>query len=158
MKLTEKISYIKGFAEGLNLDENKVISKILDLLQDMSEEIEELQECYDESVEIIDAINDDLCEVENLVYDEDECSDDCDCCHEDCDCEDEENPMYEVTCPDCDKKIAVTENQLLYGEIDCPDCGAVLEFDFSDLDECHQEDCDCGCHDNKHLGEDDLMS
>ena len=166
MKLTDRISYIQGFADGLNLDQNKdevkVINMMLDLLTDMAEEVVELQECYDESVDIIDAINEDLSEVESAIFDyddEDDChhSDCCDC-HDDCDC-DEENPMYEVTCPQCDKKIAVTEDELFYGEIQCPDCDAVLEFDFSDLeDDCCDDECSCGCHHNEHLGEDDLMS
>ena len=155
MDLTEKISYIKGFAEGLNLDQSKdevkVINKIIDLLGDMAESVAELQDCYDESVDIIDAINEDLLELEDYVYDD---CDDCDCCDDD-----EENPLYEVTCPQCDEKIVVKEDELLCGEIDCPNCDAVLEFDFSDLmDDEHSDGCTCGCHDNEHLGEDDLMS
>ena len=41
--------------------------------------------------------------------------------------------MYEVTCPQCNKKIAVSENQLLTGEVECPDCDAVLEFDLDGI-------------------------
>lgn len=163
MRLTERISYIQGFADGLNLDQNKdevkVINMMLDLLQDMAEEVEELEQCYDESVDIIDAINEDLSEVEDLIYDFDDEDDDCECgcCDDDCDCEDE-NPLYEVTCPQCNNKIIVTEDDLLSGEVPCPDCDTILEFDFSDLEDEHEEGCSCGCHHNEHLGEDDLMS
>ncbi len=131
MSLTEKISYIKGYAEGLNLDQNKdevkVLNKIMDLLDDMAASVAELEECYDESVDIIDAINDDLSLLEDTVYD------DCDgsCCN--CDDEDDETALYEVTCPECEEKIVVTEDQLLNGEVECPNCEAILEFDFSEF-------------------------
>ncbi len=134
MSLTEKISYIKGYAEGLNLDQNKdevkVLNKIMDLLDDMAASVAELEECYDESVDIIDAINEDLSLLEDTVYDD---CDDCDgsCCN--CDDEDDETALYEVTCPECDEKIVVTEDQLLNGEVECPNCEAILEFDFSEF-------------------------
>ncbi len=134
MSLTEKISYIKGYAEGLNLDQNKdevkVLNKIMVLLDDMAASVAELEECYDESVDIIDAINEDLSLLEDTVYDD---CDDCDgsCCN--CDDEDDETALYEVTCPECDEKIVVTEDQLLNGEVECPNCEAILEFDFSEF-------------------------
>ena len=42
------------------------------------------------------------------------------------------------------KKINVSEDVLLEGEIECPNCGELLEFDFSDL---FDEDGHCagGC-------------
>ena len=43
MKITEKVSYIKGLAEGLSLDsssaEGKVISAIIDALEAMAKEV-----------------------------------------------------------------------------------------------------------------------
>ncbi len=47
--------------------------------------------------------------------------------------------MYEVTCPQCNKKIAVSENQLLTGEVECPDCNAVLEFDLDGIADDEEE-------------------
>ena len=47
MNLTEKISYIKGLAEGLNLDESKpevkVINAIVELLDDMAYSVSDMQ-------------------------------------------------------------------------------------------------------------------
>lgn len=44
--LFEKISYLKGLAEGLDLDneskEGKVLVKLIDVLQEMYEEIDDL--------------------------------------------------------------------------------------------------------------------
>lgn len=146
MNLTEKIAYIKGLAEGLNLDESKpevkVINAIVELLDDMAYSVSDMEELYDELSAQVDEIDQDLADVESDVYDDE----DCDCC--DCfDEEDEENPFYEVTCGACGQKINVSEDVLLEGEIECPNCGELLEFDFSDLfdeDGCCDDGCTCG--------------
>lgn len=164
MRMTEKIAYIKGLTEGLELDnsknEVKVINQILELLDQMAAEVEELQDCYDDAVDVVDAINDDLSDLEEYVYDiddeEDSCSDCCSCGDSD---DDEENPLYEITCPQCDNKFVSGEDSIVTGEVECPECGAVLEFDFSDLEKDHHDGCcSCGCGADEHYGEDDLMS
>lgn len=150
MNLTEKISYIKGLAEGLNLDESKpevkVINAIIDLLDDIAFEVTDMEDLYDELSAQVDEIDQDLATLETDVYDDD-FERDCDDCS-DCDDDfmDEDNPFYEVTCGACNQKINVSEDVLLEGEIECPNCGELLEFDFSGLfdDECCEGDC-CTC-------------
>lgn len=150
MNLTEKISYIKGLAEGLSLDESKpevkVINAIVDLLDDMAYSVSDMEDLYDDLSAQVDEIDQDLADVESDVYD-DEYDDCCDCCDD----EDEENPFYEVTCGACGQKLNVSEDVLLEGEIECPNCGELLEFDFSDLfDEdgcCSEDSCTCDCCD-----------
>ena len=154
MNLTEKISYIKGLAEGLSLDESKpevkVINAIVELLDDMAYSVSDMEELYDDLSAQVDEIDQDLADVESDIYD-DEDDDDCDCC----DFEDEDNPFYEVTCGACGHKLNVSEDVLLEGEIECPNCGELLEFDFSDLfdeDSCCSEDgCTCGCCDDEDV-------
>lgn len=151
MNLTEKISYIKGLVDGLALDESKpevkIINAIIDLLDDVSLEVTDMEELYDDLSAQVDEIDQDLATLESDVYD-DECDCDCDDC---CDCDDdfmdeEDNPFYEVTCGACNQKINVSEDVLLEGEIECPNCGELLEFDFSDLfDDCCEGDCDDSC-------------
>ena len=154
MNLTEKISYIKGLAEGLNLDESKpevkVINAIVELLDDMAYSVSDMEELYDDLSAQVDEIDQDLADVESDIYD-DEDDDDCDCS----DFDDEDNPFYEVTCGACGQKLNVSEDVLLEGEIECPNCGELLEFDFSDLfdeDSCCSEDgCTCGCCDDEDV-------
>lgn len=156
MTLSERISYIRGLADGLDLDndkkEVKVLNAIIELLDDMALAVESTEELYDELAEQVDAIDEDLTYLEEDFYDDCDC---CDCCDDDddcdcCDCYDDE-AYYEVTCGKCEEQICVSEDVLLEGEITCPNCGELLEFDFSGLcdDDC---DCDCCC------GDDDLMS
>lgn len=153
MNLTEQIAYIKGLADGLNLDDSKpevkVINAMLDLLDDIAYSVNDMEELYDDLSGQVDEIDQDLADVESELYD-DECDCDCDdCCEADYD--DEENPFYEVTCGACGQKINVSEDVLLEGEIECPNCGELLEFDFSGLfdddDECgHGCSCDACAH------------
>ncbi|MCH5296512.1 MAG: hypothetical protein J1E85_02460 [Ruminococcus sp.] len=161
MNLTEKISYIKGLAEGLRLDESKpevkVINAIIDLLDDIALDVTDMEDLYDELSAQVDEIDQDLATLESDVYDDDE---DCECdCDDFCDCDDdfmdEEDPFYEVTCGACNQKINVSEDVLLEGEIECPNCGELLEFDFSGLfdGDCCEDGC-CSCDDCDENSED----
>ncbi len=142
MTLSEKISYIRGLADGLKLDDSKdevkVINAIIDLLDDMALAVEDMEDLYDEMSEQLDAVDEDLSSLEDDVYDDD--CDCCDCCDDDCDFD---CAYYEVTCAACGEQICVDEDTLFEGEIECPNCGELLEFDFSEL--CCDDDCDCDC-------------
>ena len=89
MDICEKIAYIKGLAEGLELSndtkEGKILNAIIDLLGDITEEICDIEDGCDELLEQIDAVDEDLASLEEIIYedDEDDCDCDCGCC--DCD-------------------------------------------------------------------------
>ena len=138
MDICEKIAYIKGLAEGLDLDtstkEGKILTAIIDLLGDVTEEIVDIEDGCDELMEEIDAVDEDLAAVEDVLYDDDEEYDD-----EDEDYDDDE--CYEITCPNCNDTIYLDEDMLAEDGIVCPNCGTELEFDFSACD-C-DENCDC---------------
>lgn len=149
MDLTEKIAYIKGLCEGLSLDESKpevkVINAIIDLLDDIAYDVQDMEELYDELSAQVDEIDEDLADVESELYDDEELDDEDEDDFDDFDdYDDDEDVFYEVTCGACGKKINVSEDVLLEGEISCPNCGEILEFDFSDLFE-EDEDCDGEC-------------
>ena len=143
MDICEKIAYIKGLAEGIELDtdskEGKIIAAIIDLLGDITEEICDIEDACDDMSEQIDAVDEDLASLEDVVYGDDEC----DCCDDDCDCCEDE--LYEVECPSCNDIIYLDAEMLEDEGIDCPNCGTHLEFDF-DCD-CCEDDCDCCCDD-----------
>lgn len=136
MTILEKVAYIKGMAAGmeLNADSNevKLINAIIDTLDEIAAEIEDIEDAQVELVEQIDAVDEDLSAVEDIIYDDDECDGDCDGC-DGCDCDDDE--VYEVTCPKCNDTIYIDEMMLEDGGIKCPNCGTDLEFDFSDDEE-----------------------
>ena len=140
MDICEKVAYIKGLAEGLNLDEGtkegKILAAVIDVLGDITEEICDIEDGCDELMEQIDAVDEDLSGVEELVYGDDDC---CDC--DDCDDDD----LYEVECPSCHDTIYLDGDMLEEEGMTCPNCGTELEFDFDcDCDDCCDDDCGDG--------------
>ena len=137
MGITEKVAYLKGLADGLNLDkdskEGKLFAAIIDVLDDMALEIEDMQELQMELSEGLDAVSDDLEDIEDIVYeewDEDEEDDE----EEDEEEEDSED-CYATTCPTCEEEIFFDESILEEGEVICPNCGERLEFDLESIQE-----------------------
>ena len=139
MEITEKVAYLKGLAEGMELDtgkkEGKLLSAIIDVLEDIALELQDIQEEQAELAEGLDAVSDDLEDVEDAVFGDDEDDD-----------EDEEGEYYEddlgededcyaTTCPTCEETIYFDESVLEDGEVICPNCGEKLEFDTSSLEE-----------------------
>ncbi len=141
MDICEKIAYIKGLTEGLSLDETtkegKILTAIIDLLGDITEEICDIEDGCDSLMEQIDAVDEDLAAVEEILYDDDDCDCDCDC-DDDCDFHDDE--VYEIECPVCNDVIYLDADMLKEDGMVCPNCGADLEFDFEN-DECGCDDC-----------------
>ena len=154
MELLEKAAYIKGMVEGMELDENKkevkLIKALLDLVKDLSETVVGLREELDEVCELTDILDHDLGDVEEAIFgDDDECDwDECDCDDCDCDCDDEDEEVYEVTCPSCNATLYVDEEMLDEGEMVCPSCHEKLEFDL-DIGDCGCDEEDCGCEEEE---------
>ena len=101
MDICEKIAYIKGLADGLDLDTNskegKIIAAIVDLLGDITEEICDIEDACDELYEVeCPSCNDIIYLDADMLEDEGiDCPNcgthlefdfDCDCCDDDCDC------------------------------------------------------------------------
>ena len=68
MTITENAAYIKGLSEGLNLDttkpEGKLISEMIKLISDMADSIADLEEENPTLRDYIEAIDEDLGDVE----------------------------------------------------------------------------------------------
>ena len=124
MGVSEKVAYLKGLMEGLKLDADsdygKLFKAIVDVLDEVALEIEDLTDEVMEVGDGLDVLSDDLADVEELVYDEED--------------DDEDEPVYMTTCPECEEEIYFDEDYLEDGTVVCPNCGAVLEFDAEDLD------------------------
>ncbi|MBQ9969985.1 MAG: hypothetical protein IJP15_05775 [Oscillospiraceae bacterium] len=149
MTLTEKVAYLKGLVEGLGIDETtsqgKVTKAIVDILDDMAVSILDLEDSTSELYEEVEALDEDLGNLEDDFYD-DEDEDDDDCCDCDCCCGDDDDEdfecdeIYEVECPNCHEEICIDGEILDMGSIECPNCGENLTFEI-------EEECDCGCCD-----------
>lgn len=135
MTTVEKVAYLKGLAEGMDLDENtkegKLLKAIVDVLGDIADDAANLEDYVAEMTEQVDAVDEDLSTLEDVVYEEfdDDCDCDCDCCG------DWDEEFYDVTCPNCEEEFQVDEETLLDGGVDCPNCGERLDFDLDEEDE-----------------------
>ena len=127
MEISEKVAYLKGLAEGLNLDtdskEGKRIAAIIDVLDDMAEKFAGVDDELCDVEDGLDAVSDDLSEVEEALYEMDEDDEELD----------DDAEYFETTCPVCQEEIVFDEDTLDSGEIRCPNCGEKLELDLSDL-------------------------
>ena len=137
MDLNAKAAYIKGLMDGMNFDvntnEGKLLAAMQGLLEDLAEQVtehdNELSQVYDE----LDAIDEDMDDLESIVYDVDD--------EEDDDEEDDgEDAEYELTCPKCGAVTVVDEEALMSEEIHCQNCGAAFDIEFG---VCNPEDAPC---------------
>jgi len=146
MTITEKVAYIKGMFDGMALDteaskEAKLLGAVIDVLEEISLSIEDLEDEVDLLSEGLDIVSDDLEEVEELLYDDDDDYYDDD---EDDDY-DEDEDFFEVSCPNCEEELVIDADVLEAGFIQCPNCLEKFAIDLSD-EECG---CDCGCCDEE---------
>ena len=130
MTLPEKSSYLKGLAEGLDLDktkpEGKLIDELLNLVSDMAKAIADLEDYADDLGDFVDELDEDLADVEDIVYDDQEEDFECDGNCIDCDAEDcPDNTLRSAICPSCGEQVYFDES-IDPDKIECPNCGKLL--------------------------------
>ncbi len=116
-KLTDRISYLKGMADGMKLnmdkDANKLMLEMLTVMGEMAEEMAAMTEAHNDLNEYVESIDDDLADLEETLFgDEDE------------DLEGDEGDEEEDEDLDEDDLISYA----------CPHCGHEIEFHASDVD------------------------
>ena len=109
-RLTDRISYLQGLAEGMKLnpekDSHKLIIGILEVLGEVGESFEALAQSHGELSDYVESIDEDLADLEADLYD------------------DEDEDVYEEEKDGDGGPI----------EYECPHCGAVVEIDPEDVD------------------------
>ena len=141
MTICEKIAYLKGMADGMDLEnetskEAKLLKVMIDVLEEIGYSIEDLEDEVELLSEGLDVVSEDLEEVEEFLFDDEDYDD------EDEDEEyDEDEDFFEVSCPNCEEDLVIDADVLDAGFIVCPNCEEKFAIDLSD-EECG---CDCGC-------------
>jgi phage FluMu protein Com len=136
--LTEQVSYLQGLTEGLNINDGgpqgKIITGILDVLNEITANIKELREDVFELGEYLDSMDEDLCELQETVIEyEDDCDHieiECSNCQEklyfDADVLDEEDTI-EIICPRCNEVVFVNDGSFDYEPCCFEDEGLAFE-------------------------------
>ena len=122
MGISEKVSYLKGLMEGMNLsadsNEGKLFRAIVDVLDEIALEVEDLTDEVMELGDGLDVISDDLGDVEDIVYDEDE--DD----YEDEEDDEDDDQELSFDCPNCGHTVMVRASDIDFDESPvCEHCG-----------------------------------
>ena len=130
MTISEKVAYLKGLAEGLNLDtekskEGKLISVMIGIMEELAMSVEDLEENALNLGEEIDVLSDDLADVEDVVFDDED----------DDESEDYDDDWFEVECPTCGETLVIDDEALADGEVECPKCGSRYAMDLSEDEE-----------------------
>lgn len=137
--LYERVSYLRGLADGLQIDEDtkegKLFLQIVDVMEEFSDAINELAEAHDELDEYVECIDEDLAEVEEEVFD--------DYYYDDYDY-DEGEDFIEVECPNCEHTVFVEEEVIEDNDTDiiCPNCHEPIYLEFEEMDDDEEEDED----------------
>ena len=130
-KLTDKISYLQGLAEGMKLnpekDSNRLIQGILEVLGEVGESFEALAEAQGELSDYVESIDEDLADLEADLYDEEneDLAEDEDDDEDDEDIEAGGALVYK--CPHCQEESELDPDELgLEEDHPCPNCGKEL--------------------------------
>ena len=135
-KLTDRISYLQGLAEGMKLnpekDSHRLILEILDVLGEVGDAFEALAESHGELSDYVESIDEDLADLEADLYDDEDEE-----LAEDEDGEDFESSI-EYECPHCGTVIQLDPDDVDFDDdAKCPECGKDL---FPELPEGAVED------------------
>lgn len=129
-KMSEKVSYLKGLAEGLGVDgesaQGKLFNALLETLKVVAEHGDEMEARLAELEEYVEEVDSDVCDLEEALFSEDEDDDDLDDFDDgDDDEEDDEDGdgLIEYECPHCGTVIFFDEEAFdMEEEHRCPNC------------------------------------
>ena len=125
MELSNKAAYLQGLVDGLGVDEStkegKIIKAMSALLAEMAEALEGMDEDLSRAYDQINALSDELEDLEADLYEDEDDEDDAN------DDDIASEPFYEVACPNCGETVYVSEDDLDAGEANCAHCGVTFE-------------------------------
>lgn len=129
--LSEKVAYLKGLAEGLDVQndtkEGKLLNAIIEVLDEMALEVDDMVIIQEEMQEQLDEVDEALADLEEEYYEIDDLDD-----YDDYDeFEDEfEDEEYAFVCPKCNDVIHINP-ELVDDEVKCivcPNCGEKISL------------------------------
>lgn len=120
--IRERVAYLKGLAEGLNLDEStserKLLKAIIEVLDDMALSVDDIEEVQEQLSDQVDSMDEDIAELESVLFGD----------------EDYEDDLGELVCPHCNELVIVDEDT--FDEegknLICPHCHGNIEIEWED--------------------------
>lgn len=117
-QVKEQVAYLKGLIDGADFlakegKERLIWERMLEFFSSVAEGLDELKTGQTELEEYVEALDDDLSDVEEELFGEEE---------------EDEDEFVEMECPKCKESVRFAE-ELLYEddvEVTCPNCGEVV--------------------------------
>lgn len=135
MTLSEKVAYLTGLKEGLNLNadrpETKLFSAIIDVLNDTAVTLDGMEIAMAEVLDQVNALDEDLSAVESAVLQDEDYGFEAYAVADEDLAEDVED-LFEVKCPNCETLMYLDEAVVAEGSVKCPKCGKILEFEIEE--------------------------
>lgn len=124
--ISNKVAYLKGLCEGLNLKsaskEGEILVQVLDVLDDISDALDGVSQAQNDLQSYVEEIDDDMTDLEDYVigFDDDDdvffTSDD-----DEADPADDDD-LYEVECPACGHIYLTDFDSFEADDVICPKC------------------------------------
>jgi DNA-directed RNA polymerase subunit delta len=137
-----KLQYVKGLADGLGMDqsrEGRVFQNLIEVIDELVAEVRTLKTSYEELDEYVEAIDEDLTDLETDLYELDDLDEDeleYDETDNVMDYDDDDIGYFEVECPNCQELVAldqdIFENEDVV-EVLCPECQEVILINDDEL-------------------------
>ncbi len=127
-RIKEKLAYLMGLAEGLELKqeskEGKIFNAVVEVLEEMADTMDDLSEEQQDMEKYLEALDMDLGELEAEIYEEED-----EFAAEDEFFDEETDNYLEIECPNCHDIVCLEENIFKDGdliEVTCPNCNEVV--------------------------------
>ncbi len=149
--LIKKVSYLKGYAEGLDIspksDEGKMIMKLLEVMGEITDALNEVSEKVDDVEDVVDELGECVFSIADDFYGdeeyEEECGDDDFFDGYEDEYDGDGNDYFEIQCPSCGEDVMIDFDMIDDDNaIICPNCSKEIELEFEC--DCDDEDCDRG--------------
>lgn len=111
--IQQDISYLRGFLAGdssIEGQQQQVYDRMLSVIENLTDEMKQLRLRLTELEEYVEAVDEDLNDVEQMVFEE------------------EMDDLMQIVCPACEEEVWVEREDLRDPSVEClcPNCQAIL--------------------------------
>ena len=129
-RISEKVAYLDGLMEGLNIQEDKyakIFTAIVDALDLIAEEISDHEDALADLDDSVEEIFENLDEYDDFLYGDEEEDEEEDAFDED--------DFFEIVCPNCGETIYFDQDMLDSPDgLICPNCNEPIELHIPEKD------------------------
>lgn len=113
-RIEQEISYLRGFLAGDQTfidKQHQVLDRMLFVMEQLTEEFQQLNLRLTELEEYVEAVDEDLDDVEQLIFEDEE-----------------EIDQVRIICPACEEEVMIDQEDLQNTSVEClcPNCHAIL--------------------------------